>query len=720
MITNPDVEKKSGQPSSELPFVARNMARQTLKHQDAFLVCDRSGDICAGEGSEEGFFFDGTRFLSRFSLLLDGVAPIVLGSYVRDQNDSLDVTETNDESGGSLAPNTVRISRHIFVFDNTCYMAIELENFSQEKVQCGLAVGFDADFADIFEIRGLPRNRHGVLQAPVFEKDRVRLGYDGLDHEERYTVLTFEPAPQELCSREACFRIDLKEREQTSIVLCISCYRSRRTEQGSLPLEEAKRRIATLQAKRAEDDVIVSSSNGQFTEWYRRSLYDLHLMSTHLPTGIYPYAGVPWFNTPFGRDGIVTALECLWMDPSVAKGVLAYLAETQATDLVPEEDAEPGKILHETRNGEMAALKEMPFGRYYGSVDATPLFVLLAGAYYERTGDLDFVRELWSAVRAALDWMEQYGDADGDGFIEYKRNAPNGLIHQGWKDSDDAVFHADGGAAHGALAVCEVQAYAYGALRAGAILAEHLGHFDDCAELTRRAEMLQEKFNDAFWCEELSTYGLALDGEKRLCRVVSSNAGQVLFSGIATPERARRVADTLLTEDCYSGWGIRTVATSSPRYNPMSYHNGSVWPHDNGLIALGMARYGLTSHVSRVFEGLFSSATYFHRYRLPELFCGFSRAEGMAPVLYPVACAPQSWAAASIFVLIQACLGLKVDGISRQITLTHPALPDSLQDLEVRNLRVGETTITFGVTGRGRDVVIQCTPELRGLSLTRY
>jgi len=687
-----------------------------LKHTDAFIICNAHGDIVPGEANEEGYYFDGTRFLSKFSLKIAGRTPLLLGSHVKDQNDALVVILTN-ASLGTVQANEIRISKRIFLFESSFYVAVRCENFADRRADFELSVEFAADYADIYEIRGMPRARHGTIQRAHVEESSVDLAYLGLDRESRSTHIEFEPIPQAISASKAEYVIKLEPRGAITLTVVFTCRRDGRVQNRIWSHQEAEERIFAERQGQISSSATVHSSNGQFNEWFDRSFADLNMMTSELPTGSYPYAGIPWFNTPFGRDGIVTAFECLWMKPSIARGVLSYLAETQATEVVPEEDAEPGKILHEIRRGEMAALKEMPFGRYYGSVDATPLFVMLAGAYYEQTGDLDFIRALWPAVRAAITWMKIYGDTDGDGFIEYKRQAPNGLIHQGWKDSDDAIFHADGSPAQGTLAVCEVQGYAYGALRAAATLAERLGHFSDCEELTARAENLHERFNQSFWCEELQTYGLALDGDKKLCAVKSSNAGQCLFSGIATPSRALAVAKGLFATDCYSGWGIRTLSSNAVRFNPMSYHNGSVWPHDNGLIALGLARYGLTEYVCRLFEDIFASVTYFDRYRLPELFCGFEREEGVAPVLYPVACAPQSWSAASIFLLLRACLGLQVDGISRQVSLTRAMLPASLRDLQIQNLKVGDIFLSFEVKGSGREITLKTTGDLQGASI---
>jgi glycogen debranching enzyme len=624
-----------------------------------------------------------------------------------------------------FALGALHLSLKKFLWRGACYQQLRVKNHGLERVDTSLALHFAADFADIYEVRGMKRKARGQDLPPEVTGDRVVLGYRGLDGVVRRTLLRFEPPPARLTASAAVLGLSLRPQQEATFFVTVACVPDRVTRwQGdkvtgqpppSVTLSPCHPvTLSRFEDARAEAEADlehyrawschVRTSNGQINAWLNRAVSDLHRLTTELPTGPYPYAGVPWFNTPFGRDGILTALECLWLRPGLARGVLAYLAATQATEVVPEQDAEPGKILHETRSGEMAALKEMPFGRYYGSADATPLFVLLAGAYFERTGDRAFAESLWPNVEAALGWIDRRGDLDGDGFVEYRRQSGAGLLHQGWKDSDDAVFHADGSPALGPIALCEVQGYVYAARRAAAALAAELGQAERAAGLTRQAEALRERFEQAFWCEELSTYALALDGDKRPCRVRTSNAGHCLFAGIASPERARRVARTLLAPESFSGWGVRTVAASESRYNPMGYHTGAVWPHDNALVAGGLARYGLGEGALRIWTGLFEAGLYFDLHRMPELFCGFAQEPGEGPVLYPVACAPQAWSAASAFLLLQACLGLEVNAPQAQVCFTRPRLPASLGELRIHNLEVAGATVDLLLVRHEHDV----------------
>jgi len=456
---------------------------------------------------------------------------------------------------------------------------------------------------------------------------------------------------------------------------------------------EAARRAETEMKMLTRTLPQVTSSNSRFNDWIRRSSADVQMMTIGNPETNFPYAGVPWFSTVFGRDGIITAMEMLWVQPQLAKGVLEYLASTQAIEVDTKNEAEPGKILHELRHGEMANLHEIPFAKYYGTVDATPLFVMLAGAYYERTGDRALIQQIWPNIQAALDWMDKYGDMDGDGFVEYAAHSNKGLVQQGWKDSNDSVFHSDGTIAEPPIALSEVQGYVYAAKLAASRLSTLLGDEKAAMQLEKQAFDFRDNFEDAFWCKDLNIYALALDGKKRACQVRTSNAGHCLFSGIARNERGRAVAQTLFAEDFYSGWGIRTLATGEARYNPLSYHNGSVWPHDNALIAAGLARYGFKNLAGKILLALMDVSSNLELHRLPELFCGLDRREGEGPTLYPVACAPQAWAAAAPFLLIQSCLGLIVQGAHNRVVFTRPALPEGIPHLSIRGLRVGEASV---------------------------
>ncbi len=683
--------------------------RRTLKHDDCFAVLDSYGDIGATAGGPDGVFFADTRFLSRLEMSLNGMQPLLLGSNVRDDNAVLTVDLTNPdmffEKRLLLPKDTLHIVRTIFLWRGVAYQRLGLQNHGDRAVGINLSLTFGSDFADLFEVRGMRRERHGSAEGSVRDPDEVALTYDGLDGKRRETVLHFEPAPTQLNPTSASFHLAIAPGESTTIFLTVACDGAEK----DVPVPFRKALLeSNRELKRSTRGVgTVTTSNALFNEVLCRSMSDLYMLMTRTPQGPYPYAGIPWYSTTFGRDGIITAMQMLWFDPGVARGTLRRLAYYQAKTDDAAADAQPGKILHEMRDGEMAALGEVPFRLYYGSVDSTPLFIMLAGMYAQRTGDWKLIRELWPAIEAALKWIDGPGDRDGDGFVEYYRATEDGLANQGWKDSLDAIFHADSRLAEGPIALAEVQGYVYAAKNLAAFCARRLGLSKRAAALEAEATRLAERFEAAFWCSDIKTYALALDGAKEPCRVRTSNAGQVLFTGIAAPDRARRVGRDLLDPSFFSGWGIRTVAQGQPRYNPMSYHDGSVWPHDNALIAYGLARYGLKSQLERVFRGIFDAAAYMDLRRLPELFCGFKRYRGRGPTLYPVACSPQAWASGTPFALIQASLGLEFDPDANEIRLRNPRLPAFLEEVFLHNLRLGAASVDLVIRRHETDVSLQ-------------
>jgi len=671
-------------------------AARVLKHGEGFALFDRYGDVPRVGSGEHGFYHQGTRHLSCHEMRLDGQRPILLNSSVRRDNALLAVDATNPdmvyEDGSGILMGTVHLGRTRTLWLAQCHERIELANFGLASVSLSLAVEFAADFVDIFEVRGFSRERRGRDLEPELDVDRVVLAYEGLDGVVRRTRIAFDPAPAAIGAGRAEWDLVLPPGARYVLETSIAC-----DPESEIAPASYAHALASLEADIAserERRATMRSPNEQFNAWIERSSADLAMLTAGNPEKGYPYAGVPWYSVPFGRDGILTALQYLWVDPSMARGVLGFLAETQAGTARDDQDAEPGKIVHEMRRGELAALGEIPFGRYYGTIDATPLFVVLAGEYYQRTRDLATLRGLWPAVERALAWIDGPGDPDGDGYVEYRRRSANGLRNQGWKDSDDSIFHADGTLAQGAIALAEVQGYVFLARMHAARLALALGRRDRASALEARALQLRDRFERDFWCEELGTYAIALDGDKRPCRVRTSNAGHVLWSGIASAEHAARVGATLLDPLSFSGWGLRTVAEGEARYNPMSYHNGSVWPHDNAIAAMGLARYGMKAHAVAIAEALYDASLFMDLHRLPELFCGFPRRNpGDGPTLYPVACSPQAWASAAAFYLLKACLGLSFRADAPHVRFQHPTLPRFIDRLELAGLRVGESVV---------------------------
>jgi glycogen debranching enzyme len=699
---------------SEAPFYIpmtgpASRPRRSLKHDDTFIVLDSHGDIGASAGGPDGLFNADTRYLARLELVLDEVQPLLLGSNLRDDNSALTVDLTNPDVYRNgrivLQKDMLHIVRTLFLWRGTCYQRIGVQNHGDQPASFDLTLLFDNDFADLFEVRGEKRPRRGVGIGRLPGASDVLFEYEGLDGKVRNTAMHFDPRPSRLTVSAATYHLDLAPQQVSSLFVAVSCNKA--AEFKPTPFFRGLLAHRREMRRSTAGATSIETSNNIFNEVLCKSMADLNMLMTDTPQGRYPYAGIPWYSTTFGRDGIIAALQMLWIDPRVARGVLRRLAFYQAKTVDPLADAEPGKILHEMRGGEMAALLEVPFAQYYGSVDATPLFVLLAGLYVERTGDEETLIELWPSLEAALGWIDGAGDPDQDGFVEYQRASEQGLANQGWKDSYDAIFHADGQLAEGYIALAEVQGYVFAGKRLAARCAARLGKREMARKLEVEAACLAERFEEAFWSEKLGTYALALDGAKRPCLVRTSNAGQLLFTGIVREDRARLVAADLMQPHFFTGWGIRTVARGEARYNPMSYHDGSIWPHDNALIALGLARYGLKHSVAHVFKALFDAASYMDLRRLPELFCGFRREKGRGPTLYPVACAPQAWASATPFTLLEASLGLEFDAQRGEIRLRNPRLPAFLNEVILRELKLGSSSVDLRVRRHDDEVSLE-------------
>ncbi len=680
---------------------------QVLKQDDTFAVFGRLGEIACALSGEQGLYHLGTRHLSRWDLTVAGQHPMMLNSTMRQDNSRLVVQMTTPDLKLSedhvLSHGTLHLFRSLIVQESTLYEHCQLTNYSRQPVEFQLEYRFAADFKDVFEVRGAKRPHRGDDLPSNVASQTVLLGYRGLDNRERHTRIEFDGNVCRLEQDRCVISVRLDVGAETTLHAIVSCtngvlHLPRRTH--AQVVDDSSLRLR----QESNDHVEVVTSNEQFNEWIDRSVADLHMLVSDTTYGKYPYAGVPWFATPFGRDGIITGLETLWARPKLTRGILSFLAATQANDVDVASEAEPGKVIHEMREGEMAALGEIPFRRYYGTVDATPLFVVLAGHYFRRTGDRNFIEFIWPNIHRAIDWIDNYGDADGDGFIEYASHNERGLVHQCWKDSNDSIFHADGSDAVGPIAVSEVQGYVYEAKCLAAELADEMGESHWAQTLRRDAVQLKQRFHESFWLNSIETYAIALDGMKRPCAVRNSNAGHLLFSGIVPDDFAERVGFALTNSRAFNGWGIRTISEGESRYNPMSYHNGSVWPHDNAICAAGLSRYGMREPAMQVATGLFEASLFNELRRLPELFCGFERLAGHAPTLYPVACSPQAWATGAVFMILQSILGLSFSPTKPQIRFDNPKLPSYLQWVRIQNLRIGDGVVDIALRRHPRDV----------------
>jgi glycogen debranching enzyme len=525
----------------------------------------------------------------------------------------------------------------------------------------------------------------------------VTFAYEGLDGVRRELEIGFEPHPQRLTRSTATFKLRVKPQSTATIEVSI-LPRAGKDEPVHLSHAQLERDYSTWRKSCTR----FVASNPQLQQYLDRAVLDLRMMQTDMDGTPAIDAGVPWFSTLFGRDSLLTAYQALGVNPELAKGTLVKLAELQGDRTDDWRDEDPGKILHEVRFGELAGTGEIPHTPYYGSIDSTPLWLLVYGRVWMWTADLEFAERLWPNALRALD---KYGDRDGDGYVEYARRSEGGLDNQGWKDSRDGIVHADGTLPEAPIALVEVQGYVYDAWLQVARVARALGHTDVATELERKAAELKERFNRDFWMEDEGTYAVALDGNKEQVRSVTSNAGHCLWSGITDGARANRVVHRLLAPDMSTGWGIRTLSSKNPAFDPIGYHTGTVWPHDNSLIAHGMKLRGFDAEANRVVDQLGLSGAFFAAGRFPELFCGFSRDDVPVPVEYPVACRPQAWATGATLLMLRSYGGIHADAPNRTLYIVRPTLPFWINRQDVIGMRVGGARVDLafnsheGVTG---------------------
>jgi len=681
------------------PFVIVDVKKEKLvvKEGELFLYSDVEGNVAREDTSGLGLYFQDTRFLSTFNMTLFGNSPVLLSSTAdRGFMSQIELTNADFMSAdGTVVPQETINFRRIRVINGKLYELIRIKNYNHFPVDVSIEFDFDSDFADMFEVRGTKRNKYGIRLAPKVTEDSILLAYHGLDAILRKTDIRLETVPTSIEGTKAVYRFQLKPRERRVIKYSVEPILPTTPATAITDFNKAIGEIRKSYETWFESSSQIETDNELFTTVLHSSQRDIRMLLTETDMGYFLSAGVPWFVTPFGRDTIITGLQIMMLDAHPAVETAKVFSHLQGKTLDPWRDEEPGKIFHEVRRGELANIRAIPHTPYFGSADSTPLYLIMISDILKWTGDIEFIRSLTDSINQSLTWIDEYGDADGDGFVEYETKSRRGLVNQGWKDSGNSVVHTDGRLAETPIALAEVQAYVYYAKRRMSETFMVLGDRERAEELARQAEALKRKFNEVFWMPKEGYFALALDGDHKPVKTVTSNPAHGLWARIIDDDKAAQVAERLMQPDMFSGWGIRTMSKSSINYNPMSYHNGSVWPHDNALIIRGLKKYGFTEAAEKVATGLFEASLHYDYYRLPELFCGFTKRSISRPVSYPVACSPQAWAAGSMFMILQALLGIEADAPTSTVYINSPVLPRWLKELDIKGMRVGKAAISF-------------------------
>ncbi|MFE7060744.1 glycogen debranching N-terminal domain-containing protein [Sutcliffiella sp. NPDC057660] len=695
------------------------MDYRVIKENDLFLLTDTSGNIPENHPYGLGLYTKDTRFLSKLDLKINGEEPILLHSDAAENyKATIMLTNPHMEKEGELIlwRESVEIKRSRFIHDDVLYETITVKNYYPKEIEFDISVHLDVDFADMFIVRGFQNGDIGERKGQTIDGQSLTFHYEGADDLTRRTYVTWDKEAQKIHEHgEIVFPFQLAHEEEQRVTFMIQPQHGEE-QPPILPAEEA---LAKLENSYKEWDTTItkiSTDHKPLQRLVNRGLGDLRVLLTDVGHGSFPVAGLPWFGVPFGRDSLIAALQMLAFQPDVAKGTLYTMASNQGTKVDPWRDEQPGKIMHEMRFGELSTTGQIPFTPYYGTIDATPLFLVLLTEYVKWTGDTNIVKDLEPNIEAALTWIDQYGDRDGDLFVEYHQEASKGIANQGWKDSGDSIVHRNGEYATTPIALSEVQGYVYQAKKGIASIYEKLGKQEEAARLLEDIQRLKEKFDEEFWMDDVNFYAIALDRDKKQVGTITSNPGHLLFSEMLDQDKAEAVMETLLSSAMFSGYGIRTMGKGEAGYNPMSYHDGSIWPHDNSMILLGMSKLQHQHKANTVIQGLMDAAANFEYDRLPELFCGYEKSLGKT-VKYPVACSPQAWAAGTPLVFVQTILGLFPDALNGTIQL-GPVLPDGMNTLEVSGMKIASGILSLQVAKNAQGhAEVEITENTTGLEV---